>query len=171
MLRWTTAAILSLGLAGTANAGEFDNDQTAAKAKSATSVASSTANGGSEMDKESPTQAHRYRGWGGGWRGGWGGGWRGGWGSGWGGGWRGGWGYGGWGGGWRGGWGLNIGFSRPWGGWGWGYSRPWGGYWGGYSSYTPFYSSIYSTSYYTPILGPTYYAATLPVYYATSYCY
>jgi hypothetical protein len=159
MLRLTFAAIMSLGLVGGAKAGEFDNDATA-KSKTSTLPPVVAIEGGSEMDKESPTQAHRWRGWG--WRGGWG-----------------------WGGGWRGGWGGSWGwsswrFSRPWGGYGWGgwgYGRPWGGYgwgWGGYypryysSYYTPFYRSYYwpsYTSYYTPILGP-YCSASTPIYYA-----
>src|SRR5438128_4370423 len=58
----------------------------------------------SELDQESPTQAYRRGGWGGGWRGGWGGGWRGGWGGGWGGYYR--------------GWGGYYGWRRPWGYWG-----------------------------------------------------
>src|SRR5262245_37284193 len=92
----------------------------------------------SELDGESPAQAHR-RGWGGwGWRGGWGGGWgwRGGWGGGWGGRGRWRWGGGGWGGGgWRGGWGGGRGGGAGWGGgggggdgWGgWGWGNGWGG--------------------------------------------
>jgi len=174
MLRWTFAALLSLGLAGVANAGEFDNDASASKGKPATPVAAGVATGGSELDKESPTQAHRWRGWGGGW--GWRGGWRG-------------WGYGG---GWRGGWGIGLGYGRGWGGYGLGYGRGWGGYgrgwggyggyWGGYypsySYYTPYYSSIYRSSYsyytpfYTSIYGATpFYSACLPVAYTAAYLY
>jgi hypothetical protein len=98
---------------------------------------------GSELDRESPTQASRGgRGWGGG-HGGWGGhGWgggHGGWGGrGWGGGWgRGyrGWGWGGRYGGW-GGWGWGGWGGWGWGGWGWG--RGWGWGWG-----YPYYTGAY----------------------------
>src|SRR5262245_18761360 len=101
----------------------------------------------SELDDESPAQAHR-RGWGHGWRGGWGVGWRGGWG-----GWR----------GWYGGYG---GWAR-YGGWGYGYGYGWRGWprygWGGYvgwPSYYPYisYYSYPSFSYYSYPSSAGYYS-------------
>jgi hypothetical protein len=158
MIRTTLAAVLALGLVGAAKAGEFDNDSAkTTKAKTA-AVAASDLTGGSEFDKESPTQAHGWRGWGGRWGGGWGRGWGGSWG--WGGGWNRGW----------GGWGVGY---RGWGGgWGWNYPRfSWGGWggwgWGGYRSYYsypiytsyPLYSSFYTPTYYSSYYTPVYYSS------------
>jgi hypothetical protein len=106
MLRLMTGLAAALLLAGPIAAGELDNEfagkkASASNAASAVPARSTTA---SEMDKESPEQAHR--GWGGGWgHRGWG---------------R----HGGWG-GWYGG--YRWGGYRSWGYYGWG--RPW--YWGG----------------------------------------
>jgi hypothetical protein len=163
MLRLTLATVMSLGLVGAAKAGEFDNDiAKPSKAKHAASAPAADLNGGSEFDKESPAQAHRYRGWGGRWGGGWG-----------------------WGGGWNRGWGVNINIGRGWGGWGYprygwgGWNRGWGGWggwgWGGYRSYYsspiftsyPFYSSFYSPTYYSSYYTPVYYSSVgfAPCYY------
>ena len=126
------ALVAALGLATVGSAGELDREFKGGDANGSTATPkalpepASTASTGTELDDESPTQAHR-RGWGGGW-GGWGWGGRG-WG--WGGG---GWGWGGgWGRGWGGGWGGGGG-----GGWGWGgYRSYYGGlgYWPSYSFY------------------------------------
>jgi hypothetical protein len=97
---------------------------------------------GRELDAETPTQAWRHFGWGGGWglhRGfGWGG-FGGGWGRGFG---WGGWGLGGWG---LGGWGLGgLGYGG-YGGWGgYGGHGGWGGYggYGGYGLYSSYYPSF-----------------------------
>ena len=138
------ALVAALGLATVGSAGELDREYKGGDAKG--SVATTKAlpepatkvSTGTELDDESPTQAHR-RGWG--WGGGWGRGW---------GGWGGGWGWGGRGWGWGRGWGVSVGWGGGWGGWGWGgRGWGWGGGWGGYRSY---YGVGYwpSYSYYSP---------------------
>jgi hypothetical protein len=145
MLRLITG-LAALLMAGPALAGELDREYSGKKTGSpaVSGKSSSPSNNAalaqrqsgtenaraSELDEESPTQAYRRGGWGGGWRGGWGGGWRGGY----------------WGG------------YRGWGGY-YGWRRPWGGYWGGpyvgigigYPSYYGYPSAYpYYTSYYFP---------------------
>jgi hypothetical protein len=114
MLRTFAILALSLGLAYPLTAGEMDNDAGAKKA-TATTTASTPVSGVSELDQESPTQAHRRYGYGG-------------WGRSYG--WGRGYGWGGYYGGWRGGY-CGYGWSgyyRPYyGGFSVGYYRPWGG--------------------------------------------
>jgi hypothetical protein len=99
MIRTALCGLALLGLGAAARAGELDREAGPKPAvPAAPAVAAPVA--GSELDRESPAAAHRWRG---GW--GWGPGWGPGWG--WGGGWNRGW---GWGGGW-GGWGYRPGFS------------------------------------------------------------
>ncbi|HLN27338.1 MAG TPA: hypothetical protein VK395_06310 [Gemmataceae bacterium] len=195
MVRHLTGLAIALLAAAPVWAGELDGDSvskerkaplTLEKAKQAPSSAAAIvlpddlrsaprAATGSELDRESPTQAARGgggggRGWGGGGRG-WGGGWGGG--RGWGGAGWGGRGWGGWGRGW-GGWGRGYGwYGYP--GWGWG-----GGYWGwggGYSGwgggwgwgYSPYYASSYLS---WPYYGyyPSYYYSS-DYYPSIDYCY
>jgi hypothetical protein len=128
------------GLAATASAGELDREFKGGDVKAkATAPESATKSAiervaGTELDKESPTQAWRRGGWG--WGGGWGRGW--GWGGGWGRGWGVGWGrgWGGW--GWGRGWGVSVGWGGGWGGWGWGSGWGWPGWgWGGGWGWSP----------------------------------
>ena len=122
MIRFAACVLALAGTAFAARAGELDREATAPATPAAPAVAA--APGGTELDQESPTAAHRYRG---------------------------GWGYGG---GWYGGYGyrpyyssFSIGFGRPYYG-GFGYPAYYGGF-GGYGfGYRPVGFSVGFTSFY-----------------------
>src|SRR2546421_11246583 len=147
MLRFLTGLAAMALTAGSALAGELDGEfagkkvsspivagkttSSAAGAVSAKQQSATDKAGTSELDQESPTQAYRRGGWGGGWRGGWGGGWRGGWG------------------GYYRGWGGYYGGRRPWGYWGSPYVNLSFGYpYYGYPYYPTYYGYPAVYSYY-----------------------
>ena len=126
MIRFAACLLALAGSAVAARAGELDKEAPNPAAPAPVVAAP----GGSELDAESPTAAHRYRG---GW--GYGGGY-------------GGWGYGGY----RPGWGYTGfygGFGRPYyGGWGYGGYRPYYGGWGyGYRPVSVGFSVGYTSIY------------------------
>jgi len=131
MIRFAACVLALAGTAFAARAGELDREAAAPATPVAPAVAA--APGGTELDQESPTAAHRYRG-------GWG----------YGGGWYGGYGY-------RpyyGGFGISVGYRPYYGGYGYGY-RP---YYGGYG-YRPYYGGFgygygYSSYYSVGFGGP-----------------
>lgn len=162
MLRITICSIALLGFGAAAQAGELDREGAAKSPTTKSSFGGNTISlapttapapapattTGSELDKESPTDAYHYRGYYGGYRGYYGG-YRG---------YYGGWGYRGWG---YGGWGYR----------GWGYRPYYGGWYGGYRPYYGGFSVGISTGY-----GyGSYYSAYSPIgfssYYGNPWCW
>src|SRR5262245_17931072 len=124
MTRLLVCGLFLCGAAAAARAGELDKESAAAKTMPVAVKAAVPAP--TELDKESPTPAGHYHGYGG-YHGGY---------HGYYGGYRG---YGGWG---YGGWGYG-GYRGYYGGWGYGGYRPWYGGWGFGLGYGGFYGAYY----------------------------